>query len=98
MAPKKHSRDVKSRSKRANDPTSYQGDNIQIFLSSFSNRAIDEEKGLKNDLSTFGIDTIFDKMGCKTLFDLKKPTYSKIIMMLFANTKITMESRISSSF
>jgi hypothetical protein len=28
MAPKKHSRDVKSRSKRVNDPTSYQGDNI----------------------------------------------------------------------
>lgn len=49
-------------------------------------------------MSPFGIDTIFDKMGWKTLFDLKKPTYPKLIKMFFANMKITMEPRISSSF
>jgi len=97
MAPKKHLGDIKTRSKRANDPTSYQGDNIQRFLSSFSNRAIVVEKGLENDLITFSIYTIFNQLGWITLFDLKKPIYLKLIEMFFINMRITMEPKISSN-
>jgi len=97
MAPNKHLGDIKTRSKRANDPTSYQGDNIQRFLSSFSNRVIVVEKGLKNYLITFGVYIIFNQMGWITLFDLKKPIYLKLIEMFFVNMRITMKPKISSN-
>jgi hypothetical protein len=47
-------------------------------------------------LSDFGIDTIFDYMGWHNMFHLKKPTYSKLVKMLFANMYINMEPRIVS--
>jgi hypothetical protein len=74
---------VESRSKKANDPIFYQGDNIQRFCTSFSNRSIVIERGLGNDLCVFGIDGIFEQIGWSTLFYIKKPTYSKFIKMFF---------------
>lgn len=88
---------MESRSKRANDPTSYQGENIQRFLVSFSNRSIVVARGSKLDLCAFGIDTIFKEMGWSTLFCLKKPTYPKLIKMFFANMRVNMKHKIVSS-
>jgi hypothetical protein len=59
MGSKKHIRDMESRSKRVNDPTSCEGDDIQRFINSSANKSISRERGLGNDLSTFDIDTIF---------------------------------------
>jgi len=50
---------MESRSKRVNDPTSCEGDDIQRFINSSANKSISRERGLGNDLSTFDIDTIF---------------------------------------
>ena len=47
---------MESKSKKANDPTSYQGDNVKKFLSSFANRSIAIERVLITDLYAFGID------------------------------------------
>ncbi|KAF9682512.1 hypothetical protein SADUNF_Sadunf05G0116600 [Salix dunnii] len=97
MAPKKRLRRTESRSKQANDPTSSSGDNIQRFLSDFSNRAICVERGLGNDLSALGIDTLFAEMGWYSLYEYKKPTYPKLMRMFFANMRVNVEPRIIST-
>ena len=97
MAPKRRLRRTESRSKQANDPTSSSGDNVQRFLSNFSNRAISVERGLDNDLSAFGIDTLFAEMGWYSLYEYRKPTYPKLMRMFFANMRVNVEPRIMSS-
>ena len=97
MAPKKRLRRTESRSKQANDPTSSSGDNVQRFLSNFSNRAICVERGLGNDLSALGIDTLFAEMGWYSLYEYKKPTYPKLMRMFFANMRVNVEPRIIST-
>jgi hypothetical protein len=50
LAPRKYRKDdPTSRSKMENNPTSYQDDNIQRFLTCFSNRVIIVKRGLGND-------------------------------------------------
>ena len=97
MAPQKRLRRTESRSKRANDPASSSGDNIQRFLSNFSNRAISVERGLSNDLSALGIDTLFAEMGWYSLYEYRKPTYPKLMRMFFANMRVNVEPRIMST-
>ncbi|KAF9662218.1 hypothetical protein SADUNF_Sadunf18G0030400 [Salix dunnii] len=85
------------RSKQANDPTSSSGDNVQRFLSNFSNRAICVERGLGNDLSALVIDTLFAEMGWYSLYEYKKPTCPKLMRMFFANMRVNVEPRIIST-
>jgi len=60
LAPRKHRKDdPTSRSKMENNPTSYQDDNIQRFLTCFSNRVIIVKRGLENDWCVFDIDMYF---------------------------------------
>jgi hypothetical protein len=63
----------------------------------FLNRAIIVERELENDLYTFSIDMIFEEIDRTILFYLKKPIHLKLIKMFFANMRISMEPRISSS-
>jgi hypothetical protein len=68
---------VELKSKKANDPTSYQGDNVKKFLSSFANRSIAIERVLIIDLYAFGIDEMNASISWRNLFFLKKPSYPK---------------------
>lgn len=68
---------MESKSKKANDPTSYQGDNVKKFLSFFANRSIAIERVLITDLYAFGIDEMNASISWRNLFFLKKPSYPK---------------------
>ncbi|KAF9663445.1 hypothetical protein SADUNF_Sadunf17G0050800 [Salix dunnii] len=110
MAPKKRLRRTESRSKQANDPTSSSGGNVQRFLSNFSNRAICVERGLGNDLSALGIDTLFaeiaDILGISNdgprVFEIKIiPTiegfiYDYAVALHTGNTEFALGAKIKS--
>lgn len=74
---------MESKSKKANDPTSYQGDNLKKILNSFANRSIAIERVLITDLHAFGINEMYASISWRNLFFLKKPSYPKLIRMFF---------------
>jgi len=62
MAPKKCTRKSESKRNRVNDPQ-FIPNNIEKYMNNFSNRVIAIERGIRDDINVFGIDTLFDEMG-----------------------------------
>jgi hypothetical protein len=62
MTPKKCTKTSESKSNTVNDPQ-FIPSNIERYMNNFSNRVIAIERGIRDDVNVFGINTLFDEMG-----------------------------------
>jgi hypothetical protein len=72
-----------SRNKKANDPQFIPSDNIDRYTDNFSNRAITIERGIRDDVNVYRIDTLFDELGWSGIYNMKNPIYLTLIIMFF---------------
>jgi hypothetical protein len=83
MAPKKCTKDVELRRKQANDPSSFPSENVERHMTTFSNRTISIERGIKDDLNAFERKSLFDEMDWSMIYNMKKPICPTFIRILF---------------
>lgn len=83
MTPKKCTRDVESRRKQANNPSSFPSKNVERYMTTFSNRTIAIERGIKDDLNAFGIKSLFDEMDWSMIYNMKKLIYPTLVRIFF---------------
>lgn len=84
-------------SKRANDPQPPPSDNVERYMTTFSNRFTVIERGVGDKVNAFGINTLFEEIGWSNIYNMKEVIYPYLIRMFFANMRITFEPKIITS-